>query len=129
MYSEIFEEAAPYYYSIGMTPEQYWDGDIEYPKQFRKADDLRKERFSADAWLQGYYIYETLADVAPLFKFGIKHPKAAPYFKEPIPVTKEAIEQAEEEKARQEMEKGKTKMLKFAVGINARMSNGANSGT
>ena len=106
---------------MGMTPTDYWDGDIEYPKQFKKADDIRRERASSDAWLQGYYIYETLIDVAPLYHFGVKNPKARPYFKEPLPVTEEAIRKAEEDEAKKKMEKGIGKMLKFAVAVNAKM--------
>lgn len=118
-------ELAPQYYAIGMTPSDYWDGDIDYPKQFRKAEDIRRERVSTEAWIQGYYIYETLCSVAPLYKFGIKHPKPLPYFKEPIPVTAEAIRQAEEAAEKSKMEHGKNKMLKFAVNVNARMKNGS----
>ena len=125
MYSELFVELAPYYYAMGMTPTDYWDGDIEYPKQFRKAEKIRREKASTDAWLQGYYIYETLIDVAPLYRFGVRHPKAAPYFEEPIPVTEEAIREAEEAAAKQKMEKGKNKMLTFAVNVNARFKNGS----
>lgn len=108
-----------------MTPSDYWDGDNDYPKQFRKAEQIRREQASTDAWLQGYYIYETLVDVAPLYRFGVKNPKPRPYFKEPIPVTEEAIRTAQEAEEKEKMERGKSKMLKFAVNVNARYKNGS----
>ena len=59
-YTEKFYECFPYYLSIGMTPEQYWDGDPTLTKYYRKADEIKKERLNEELWLQGMYIYEAL---------------------------------------------------------------------
>ena len=55
-YSEIFLAKFPYYLSIGMTEEQYWDRDSTLVKSYRKAEELRKERVNQEMWLQGMYL-------------------------------------------------------------------------
>ena len=107
-----------------MTPEEYWDGENDLPRQFRKADQLRQERVSFNAWLQGYYIYESLLAVAPVFKFGIKNPKPAPYFEEPIPATEIAVEKQKQKQERKKMEENKSRMKEIARQINDRLSGG-----
>lgn len=59
-YSDIFEECFPYYLSIGMTYEQYWDGENELPKQYRKAERMRQEQKNHEAWLNGLYVYDAV---------------------------------------------------------------------
>lgn len=129
LHSEIFSQVAPYYLSIGMSPSDFWDGDPEYAVHYREADKLRKSRASYDAWLQGYYIYETLINVAPLYRFGIKNPKVRPYFEKPIPVTAEGIEMEETEKEQRIMNKGLQKMFSLTVKVNQRYADATDSGT
>lgn len=69
----IFEEAFPYYLSIGMTYELYWDGRPELVIPYRKADIIRQKRSNNDAWLQGAYI--RLAVASTLDKRA-KYPQA-----------------------------------------------------
>ena len=51
-YGEVFNTHFPYYLSIGMTEEQYWDGDNLLPRVFRKAEELRRDRQNSYLWLQ-----------------------------------------------------------------------------
>ena len=79
-YSDIFYKKFPYYLSIGMTEEQYWDKDCCLVKFYRKSEELRKERVNQEAWLQGMYIYDALLRVAPvLHAFAKKGTKPQPY--------------------------------------------------
>jgi hypothetical protein len=118
-YTEKFYEFFPYYLSIGMTPEQYWDGDCTLVKYYRKADELRNERRNQELWLQGMYIYEALCDVAPiLHAFAKKGTKPNPYSEKPYPLNAKQIEQNEEEKQRKVAEKGKRFMEMMATSIN-----------
>lgn len=59
-YSDVFEECFPFYLSIGMTDEQYWDGDNALPKYYRKAEKMRQEQKNHEAWLNGLYVYDAL---------------------------------------------------------------------
>lgn len=67
-YGEIFDEAFPHYLAMGMTAEQYWDGESELKPAYRKAFQIRMENEERlrdrDAWLQGIYIREALMSVA-----------------------------------------------------------------
>ena len=118
-YTDKFYELFPYYLAIGMTPEQYWDGDCTLPKYYRKAEELRNEKRNEELWLQGMYVYEALCDVAPiLHAFAKKGTKPNPYASKPYPLTSKQVEQDEEEKQRKVAEKGKRFMEAMAASIN-----------
>jgi hypothetical protein len=118
-YTQKFYELFPYYLAIGMTPEQYWDGDCALVKYYRKAEELRNEKRNQELWLQGMYIYEAICDVAPiLHAFAKKGTKPTPYSKEPYPLNAKQSEQKEEEKQRMLSEKGKRFMEAMATSIN-----------
>ena len=120
-YTEKFYELFPYYLSIGMTYEQYWEGDCTLTKYYRKADEMRKERRNEELWLQGMYIYEALCDVSPiLHAFAKKGTKPQPYSEKPYAITESQHKRDEEEKERKMMEKGKRFMEAFMVANNKR---------
>ena len=120
-YTEKFYELFPYYLSIGMTAEQYWDGDPTLPRYYRKADEIRKERRNEELWLQGMYIYEALCDVSPvLHAFAKKGTKPQPYSERPYAITEKQHERVEEEKERERVEKGKRYMEALAASLNKR---------
>ena len=111
-YTHMFYDHFPYYLSIGMTYEQYWDGDPALPKYYRKADEIQRKRRNQELWLQGMYIYDALCDVAPVFHaFAKKGTKPKPYPDHPYALTnhdreeeREMLEKREREKARRYME-------------------------
>ena len=111
-YTTKFYEVFPYYLSIGMSPEQYWDGDPTLAKYYRQADEIKRTRRNQELWLQGMYIYEALCDVSPVLNaFAKKGTKPNPYTGHPYPlsakdrdVEKKLQEQREREKARRYME-------------------------
>ena len=118
-YTEKFYELFPYYLSIGMTPEQYWDSDCTLVKYYRKAEKIKNEKRNQELWLQGMYIYEAICDVAPiLHAFAKKGTKPTPYSDRPYPLNKKQIKNKEEEKQRKLAEKGKKFMEAMAASIN-----------
>ena len=87
-YTEQFYEVLPYYLSIGMTYEQFWDGDPMLAKYYRQAEEIKIERKNQELWLQGLYIYEALCDASPLLQaMAKKGTKARPYTEQPYPIT------------------------------------------
>lgn len=52
---------------MGMSYDEYWNGDIELCRYYREAYKLRKKERNHDMWLQGNYIYEALLCASPLF--------------------------------------------------------------
>jgi len=68
-----------------MTPEQFWDGDNDLPRDYRQADKMRIDRANQIAWLQGMYFYEALADIAPVMRAFVKNgTRAHPYPTKPF---------------------------------------------
>ena len=77
---QIFEREFPYYLSLGMSYEQYWDKDCQLVKAYREADKLRMNRMNSEFHLQGMYFYEALCNVSPLLHaFAKQGTQAIPY--------------------------------------------------
>lgn len=96
-YTDIFNRAFPYYLSIGMTYELYWHGEPGLVKAYREAAEMQTDRMNYEKWLQGFYVYQGVASLYPLFNPLSKKRKPEEYPKEPILITKRAIEQKEKE--------------------------------
>ena len=120
-YTERFYEVFPYYLSIGMTPEQFWEGDCTLVKYYRQADELRNERRNQELWLQGMYFYEAICDVSPiLHAFAKKGSKPHPYPSKPHAISEKQIREERREKERKLAEKGKRFMEALMHSTNKR---------
>ena len=107
-YTEQFYEVFPYYLSIGMTYEQFWEGDPSLATYYRKADEISAERKNQEMWLQGLYVYEALCDAAPILQaMAKKGTKARPYTDKPYPITERQRRKEKEEKEIAVANKGK----------------------
>lgn len=120
-YSEQFHEQFPYYLSIGMTYELYWESDPQLVKAYRKAEEFRRERTNADQWWQGMYIYNALCCVAPIFRdLAKKGTKAHPYPDTPYAINAKQKEIQEEVEERRNAEAAKRYMEGFMSRFNKR---------
>ena len=127
-YTERFNEVFPYYLAIGMTPEQYWDGDCTLTKYYREAEEIRNERRNQELWLQGMYIYEAICDIAPiLHAFAKKGTKPHPYPSKPYAISEKQIKQEREEKERKLVAKGKKFMEAMMLSTNKRFKEQSHS--
>jgi hypothetical protein len=107
-YTEKFEELFPYYLSIGMTEEQYWDRDYDLVKHYRKAEELRANKRNQEMWLQGAYVYEAMLRVSPiLHAFAKKGSKPSPYLEEPYAITEKQAETKRESEDKKNFDKSK----------------------
>lgn len=113
-YTEIFEAQCPFYMSIGMTYDEFWEGDADRVIAYRKAYILRQKRNNANAWAQGRYIYDALSAVVPALR-GLSKEPVSPYLEEPYPITKEDMEDYE----RRQMEKRASEFRAYAQARNA----------
>ena len=117
-FTEKFEELCPFYLSLGMTWEQYWDGDASMTIMFRKAYELKQEQENQRLWLQGAYFYEALCCVAPALRM-FKPQKPTPYRSEPIPLTgKREPPERKEDREKKSDQKAKAYMEMFAMSFN-----------
>lgn len=103
---------------MGMTYEQFWEQDSWLVRYYRKAYEIKQEEFNRNAWLQGMYVYEAIADIAPiLHAFAKKGTKARKYsekpyeFKKPDKPTKRLSKRDAEAKAKSD--KVQAMMLAF----------------
>ena len=113
-YTEQFNEVFPYYLSIGMTAEQFWDGDPYLAKYYRQADEIKVERKNQELWLQGLYVYEAICDVAPILQaMAKKGTKARPYPEQPYAITEKQRKREAEEREKKIALKGKRMMEMF----------------
>lgn len=123
-FKEIFREHLPYYMSIGMSYDEFYNGDCDLALYYRIAEKIRQSKRNSELWLQGLYIYEALCDVAPVLQaFAKKGTKPTPYPKEPYPITEEELRAKEERDAKAQYEKMKKIMSAMAESINSQFEN------
>ncbi len=122
-YTEQFYLHLPFYLSIGMTYDQYWNEDCCLVKYYRRAYEIQRERRNYEMWLQGMYIYDALCDASPLMRaFSKKGTKPVPYPTEPYAITSQAIARRRQEKEKAKYEKIKAKTNAYMIDFNARMA-------
>lgn len=124
-FTEQFREHLPFYISIGMTPEQYWDGDYDLPIYYRKAYELLRERRNEELWLQGLYFYEALGNISPLLHaFAKDGTRAQPYSAYPYPVTKKQLREYKAREKESQIQAVKTFVEGWAKAVNKNMEQG-----
>lgn len=112
-YTEVFENHFPYYLSIGMSYDQYWNDDPHLVKYYREADKIKKNRMNEQLWLQGMYVYEAILDSAPVLNFASRDNKPIKYPDRPYPIDEESIEKRKIDNDKKEMVKAKNYMDTF----------------
>ena len=121
-YTEVFEEACPSYMAMGMSVQEYWDGDCTLARYYREAFDIRQTQKNRELWLQGLYVFEAMS-VTLGNAFRKKGAKPRKYTEKPYPVTRieqKALKKEEEEQAK--YNKMQTRMEMLMAGINKKMS-------
>lgn len=94
--AQIFWDAFPAYLAMGMSSEEYWNGDAQNCVAYRRAYKERLELQDAMLWRQGLYVYHALCCVAPYFN-SIKPSKPENYLEHPFGIIekKEPIKQVD----------------------------------
>lgn len=64
-FEQLFWEAFPAYLNMGMTYDEYWNGDAENCVAYRKAYQERLKFEDAMLWRQGLYVYHAICCAAP----------------------------------------------------------------
>ena len=110
--------ACPTYLAMGMTYEQFWDGDANLTAVYRKADEIRRRRRNEELWLEGVYMTEALtATVGNMLSKGAKHQ----YPSEPFPITVSEQQERKEREEKAKMERIKARFTAKAMSVNARI--------
>lgn len=106
--------------NYGMSYAEYWDGDNEAPKFYRRAYELKRKEANFDLYLQGAYVYEAILSCAPVLKPLAKASQPMPYRDSPFPLTAKEMREAEERKEREQFEQMRDAMKSMANRINAK---------
>lgn len=115
-FTETFETQFPYYLSIGMTEEQFWDRDSTLVKYYREAEKLRQERKNQECWLLGMYVYDAIGRISPVLRSQSKKgAKPKPYVEEPYPINRETKEAVENKEEKAKAQKGMQFMQSFMI--------------
>ena len=116
-YGDIFDELFPHYLLMGMTPEQYWDGESSLKQAFREAYRMRMENEQKLAdrnnWYMGQYIMCVLQCV-PLLVGGLN---VKPSTQLPEYPDKPFLEKAEAEKRETDRKKHEEDQMKLAMAM------------
>lgn len=94
---EVLEESCPYYLAMGMSMDEYWNGDPVLAKYYRKAYAIKREKENEDFWLQGMYFYDALS-TALYNTMKSKNAQSKKYAEKPYEFNKE---KTPEEKAKE----------------------------
>ena len=96
---EIFEQQCPYYMAMGMTAQEFWEGDPHLVVYYRKAHELKLEVLNDLEWRMGFYNY-TAFNVVLANAFRKKGTKPIDYLEKPLPIREptEAEKKAEQQR-------------------------------
>ena len=116
-YGDIFDELLPHYILMGMTPEQFWDGESSNYPAYRKAYQLRIEQEQRLADRQNWYMGQYIASVlmaTPLLVAGLN---VKPTTQLPEYPDKPFLEKAEEEKREEVRKKKEEDQMNLAMAM------------
>lgn len=107
---QFIVDQCPRYMAMGVPYDEYWNGDYTRLPFFRKAEALKRKEKNAEAWLQGVYILRAIGSILPNSE--------ETYPSEPLPMTQEDLDYAEEQKRQKEIENAKAYMETMMHNIN-----------
>lgn len=100
-WGQIFDEMFPFYLSIGMSADEYWNQEPKLAIAYRKAHQLRMQRWNFEAWMENQYTMAALqASVGNMFIEKGKTPFKYP--SEPYPLTEEEAEEQHKRRLEQQ---------------------------
>lgn len=103
-----------------MTYEQFWDGDNEMPRMYRKAYEIKQREADQNAWLQGAYVYHAIGALAPALKAFAKG-SVKPYLEKPFGYEEKPLDIERREiktKEQKSDKKARTWMEAWAINFN-----------
>lgn len=98
--SDMLDKLCPYYMMIGVSYDEFWNGDYTRLKYYEECHRLEIEKRNQELWLQGLYNYAALT-IALSNAFAKKgsHPKE--YLDKPIRIT--PMNEVEKEQEKKQM--------------------------
>lgn len=79
----MLERALPEYMAIGMSPDEFWNGDPALCKAYRAAWKRKQENADRERWALGAYVYNAVGAAVGTV-LGGNGGKPVPYLEEPF---------------------------------------------
>ena len=115
--ARAFSDAFPRALMMGMSYEQYWDGDPWLYADYREADRLAQEREAYGRWLTGMYVYDAIGRLVPVLNPFPKKHRAEPYPEEPYEVARTRdSEKTQEQLEKESHDRTKAWLMSFTIG-------------
>jgi len=104
--------------AIGMSYDEFWNGDPSLAKDYRAAEKRRNRARNNWAHLQGLYFYDALLCASPIFHaFAKNGTKPHPYTEDAYPLTIQEQKEREYEIEKRKLEEEFKKMQTRAEAI------------
>lgn len=97
--------------AMGMTADEYWNGDYSMLKYYRKANEIKLEMENQRLWLQGMYVYDAICCCVPVLRAFSKEKKPIPYPKERYAITDNQVKERQLRDEKKKFEEMKAKMI------------------
>ena len=78
LFTDLFETYCPILMSMGMSYDEFWNGDVEIAKYYIEANKIKKRTDNEKLWLQGMYIYDAIICASPTLGWSPKEPLPYP---------------------------------------------------
>ena len=93
--SDMLDRVCAYYMAIGVSFDEFWNGDYTQLKYRIEANRLMLEERNREMWIQGMYVYDAVTTAMYNVNRGKKPQKE--YMDKPIRITKPSEEEKEAE--------------------------------
>ena len=108
----LFEDSCPFFMSLGMSYDDFWNGDCELTRYNLRAHKIKQDRLNSEMYWQGYYtFYATHRAVLKAFAKNESEAAQVNYLDRPLPRT---VEEVEELKRQDEIERQQQMKAYFA---------------
>lgn len=90
-----------------MSPDEFWNGDVELVKAYRRAYEYTQQQWNVQAYLNGFYTYQAILRASPvLHAFAKRGTKPMPYLDKPVEMaTREQQKEKEQNKGKELQDK------------------------
>jgi hypothetical protein len=112
---QVMDILAPYYLSIGMSLDEYWNGDPELVLTYIQAETFRVRKKQREMWFEGIYIHKSIISALD---------KDTQYFDAPLPDTVEDVEKERNRRKELELKRFKASFMSWVK--NPNMNGGGN---
>ncbi len=105
---EEFDRMCPFYMSVGMTYNEFWQGDVSltrfYLEAYRIKEKREAEKLKWEHWEQGLYVYVAVEKLVPVLRAFSSTKKPLPYPELPLGMEEDKDIVKEKEKQKKKLE-------------------------